>query len=196
MIAVQEACTLSPAHLQSRLQKLTNEVAPHIRATKRTATGFAFALPHSPAHLAMAEDFIRFERACCGFARFSLRSEPEAGLHWVAVEVPEPSRPQARAAVRQMYAELKRTAPRRRRWAPSLLLGSGAVFAALCCATPMLAVALGALGLGHAAQSVGPWFDAIALGLAVAAMLFAWSAYGRRPSPAASAKASQSRCKC
>lgn len=193
MSSIQTACSLTSSQLQSRLQELSAEVAPHIRAIERTKAGFAFALPTTPTHRTMAEDFIRFERDCCGFARFSLRAEPGVKLQWVEVEVPAPARPEARAAVQDMYTLLEQSA-RRGRWAPSALLGSGALFAALCCATPALAVAMTAVGLGHAVTAVGAWFDGIALVLAIAAVLFAIRA--RRRSAVGAARSPRSGCEC
>ncbi len=193
MSAIQTACSLPPKQLQSRLQKLSADVAPHIRAIERTKAGFAFALPTSPTHRTMAEDFISFERDCCGFARFSLRPEPGAELQWVEVEVPESASPQAQAAVRDMYTLLERSA-RPGRWLPSALLGSGALFAVLCCATPALAAAMAAVGLGHAVGAVGPWFDGIALVLTIAAVLFAVRA--RRRSVVDAARSPSRGCGC
>ena len=48
---------------------------------------------------------------------------------------------------------------------------AAAAFGLICCATPTLAIILGALGLGAATGTVGTTIDAIAVPLAIASLV-------------------------
>lgn len=151
--ALPNACTLSPESFRRRSEELRQSLLPRVVRLKTGDRELSFALPLDQANVADAEAFVAYERKCCGFARFACRLEPSENLVWVDVTTDA----SYRAALREWAQRLEAEAPRQGGSRPWLALGAGGIVAAAvglaCCATPMVAIVAGLVGLSTAALS-------------------------------------------
>jgi len=176
-------CSLGPEALARRRADLERDFAPRIRTARELPDGIALGFATDRETARAVADFVAFEQECCSFARYAV--ERRGGE--LVLEIRGPSG----------------TAELMRRWlppgvpiepaaspSPALRIGaSGAAASALAlllCATPVLPLALGAVGLGHLLGAVGGWVDAIAApAFAGCAALLGWSWLRRRRASAA-----------
>lgn len=76
------ACTLSDAALRVRAREVA-ELFAHATAVEELPDGYAFAFPGSDGWAHQLLDFIVFERACCPFYSFGLRSPSPHEVLWL-----------------------------------------------------------------------------------------------------------------
>ena len=164
------ACTLPTPDLRDRMKEIRTRLLPLVRTKRSIAGGFSFGLARTEANVKEAEAFVAFEQECCAFADFAVRIEGE--FVWVEITGPEDAQP----VLREMAEEF-RPQPRGRLMRAGVVGALGGIFALLCCATPALAIGLGAIGLGGQAASIGPWFDVVGralIAISGAMMVRAW----------------------
>lgn len=88
------ACTLTDADLKVRSREVA-DLFGHATAVEELPDGYAFAFPGSDAWAHQLLAFVVFERACCPFYSFSLRSPSPHDTIWLEVRG-------ERAAVKEM----------------------------------------------------------------------------------------------
>jgi hypothetical protein len=162
------ACTLDEAALRQRRAEIRAGIARQVAVTLELSDGLAFGFPASPALRAELDEFVAFERACCGFADFQVRAGPEADRLWLEVRGPEGTADFVRGMLDDDVRDPTPTqAPSRDTRLVKLgVRGLGGAFVALLlCETPLLAALLVASGLGAASADVAPWLDAVAAAL-------------------------------
>jgi hypothetical protein len=80
-MSIPIACSLSEPELRERRSTVIAELRSHVRQVTERADGYALDLAPSDEAIVAATTFIRLERRCCPFLRFTLTSEPgEAGV--------------------------------------------------------------------------------------------------------------------
>ncbi len=173
-------CTLAEPELRRRTNEIRQGLARRVTATREMEDGIAFRLAFTDQSLAEAEAFIAFERRCCEFADFTLRRDELDEALWVEIRGP--------AGTKTFFQQLmplhaadspdeSRRDPKDRLLSAGIFAAVGAAVALVCCATPVLAFALGLLGVAGATASVSLWIDSVAVPVMVASgavVVFAW----------------------
>ena len=169
------ACSLSEERQAERRKELRSGIMSRVRRVCELPDGYAFGLGLSESNEAEARAFVAFESVCCGFANYQVQRDEAQSTLWLSVRGPGGTKD----FVKQLAPEAIAVEP----WEEAAegqqsllragLAGAGAALLALiCCATPILGTALGALGLAASVAAVGFWLDAIA-GLVLLASLVA-----------------------
>lgn len=178
------ACTLSKARLAERREELRGGLIPRIRRVRELSDGYAFGLELTATDEGLARDFVAFESGCCGFASYDVVRDEAESVVWLSVRGPHGTKQLFRQLAPESIAieELPAGDPARDK---SLLragiAGLGATLVAIvCCATPILAIALGTLGLGTAVAAASLWLDILVAPLLVASLLAIGVAIWRR----------------
>lgn len=89
MTANPIACTLGEAERRARAAELRGGLLRRIRSTRNLPDGLALEFPGDPETAEQLRAFVAFEQGCCGFAEFTLRSDPGSGSQWLAVRGPD-----------------------------------------------------------------------------------------------------------
>ncbi len=162
-------CSLPADQLAAREEELHNGLAKRIVAAREMPDGIALGFPHGADVRAEIDAFIAFESQCCSFASYEVRSHPGDERLWLEIRGPAGTHGLMRRLVPPTVAveRLGRHASWRRpfRWGAGGAASALAVL--LCCATPLLPLLLGALGLVALLPWLEPWLDGAALTLLV-----------------------------
>ena len=75
-MSIPVACSLSGPELRERQRTVIAELRGHVRQVTEHEDGYALDLSPSDEAIAAATAFIRLERRCCPFLRFTLTIEP------------------------------------------------------------------------------------------------------------------------
>ena len=75
-MSIPIACSLSGPELRERQQTVIAELRGYIRHVAERADGYALDLTPSDEAIDAAMTFVRLERRCCPFLRFTLTIEP------------------------------------------------------------------------------------------------------------------------
>ena len=75
-MSIPIACRLSEPELRERQATVIAELRGHVRQVTERADGLALDLAPTDEAIVAATTFIRLERRCCPFLRFTLTSEP------------------------------------------------------------------------------------------------------------------------
>jgi hypothetical protein len=75
-MSIPIACRLSEPELRARQATVIAELRGHVRHVTERADGLALDLAPTDEAIVAATTFIRLERRCCPFLRFTLTSEP------------------------------------------------------------------------------------------------------------------------
>jgi mercuric ion transport protein len=177
-------CTLSKERRAERREEIRSGIMQRIRRVRELPDGYAFGLDLCAGDEAAARDFVAFERECCGFARYDVARDEAESVLWLSVRGPGGTKD----FVKQLAPSGIAIEPAQpgdgggqERLLRAGFAGIGAaIFAIVCCATPMLAVALGAMGLGAAVASASSWLDAAIAPLLLASLLAIGVATWRR----------------
>ena len=181
-------CTLSEAAMAERRTELRDGIMQRIRRVRELSDGYEFGLASNALDEACARDFVAFESECCGFASYHIRRDEAQSLIWLSVRGPGGTKEFVRQLAPEsitIEAAQATDGGQDKRLLHGGIAGLGtALFAIVCCATPMLAIGLGWIGLGAAAVSAGRWLDwaivplvlasVIAIGLALWRRRMAW----------------------
>lgn len=95
--ALESRCTLAPDALAARKPVVRNLLG-EARATRKLADGVALEFDRNPAMRKRIEDFVAFERGCCGHLTFAVRDRRRDRKIDLAVTSPDP---QVRSAIWQ-----------------------------------------------------------------------------------------------
>lgn len=175
-------CTLSVPNQGARKAELESGLAALIQEVRSLADGYALRFAAGEGVRAAVDDFIAFERECCAFMTFEIRDVAGGGL-WLELRGPDGTVDFLRDWIPQPGGHSAGGGLSWRLWAAAVG-GAGALFALVCCATPLLAVLLGVVGLGASMASIAPLVDFAALVLvAIAAVLLALEWRSRRRQP-------------
>ncbi|MCP4005091.1 MAG: hypothetical protein GY725_12930 [bacterium] len=162
-------CTLPEDQLAQRKRELRSGLARCIEAAQYLSDGLALRFAESSEMRAELARFIEFEQSCCGFARFSLQTDAAQDALWLEVRGPSGTSDFAKQLVPPKIA-IALVDPA----APGSLVKLGlagaasALFAIVCCATPMLVLGMSAIGFSAATASVALGIDLLALPLLIA----------------------------
>ncbi len=173
------SCSLPLDALARRKEELRRGFATRIVAARELPNGIALGFEPGPDTDAEVEAFVAFESDCCGFADYQVHSDPQGERLWLQIRG---AGVLMRALVPPTVAiEPLEAAPG---WRRPLRWGAGGAASAItlliCCATPLLPVLLGALGLAAALPWLAPWLDGAALVLLVAACVpLGWALHRR-----------------
>lgn len=173
--ALPEVCRLSPDSFDRRIANLRRILLPRVVRSSLGDGKLSFALRLEGSNVADAEAFVEYERRCCGFARFEHRVDPSQSLVWVDITTDAAHQ----STLVEMAGMLQPNEPAR--W---LAVGGWGVVTGVlglaCCATPIVAVVAGLLGLSVATFSgfVDMTFGAV-LVTSLAAVAY-WIVRGRR----------------
>lgn len=79
------ACVLSaiPKEMRSSHESNAQRIFGAVQEVQELPTGYALRLPNEMEFLQTVVEFIRYERLCCPFFRFTLEIEPEEGPFWL-----------------------------------------------------------------------------------------------------------------
>jgi hypothetical protein len=167
------ACTLPEERQAERRKEIRAGIMQRIRRVRELPDGYAFGFDLVASDEAEVRDFVAFERECCGFARYDVERDEADSALWLSVRGPGGTK----ECVKQLVpdsVQVERAAGehgREKRLLRAGFAGIGAALVAIvCCATPMLAIALGAVGLGAAVASASLWLDAIVAPLLLASL--------------------------
>ena len=83
------ACTLSDADFRQRREELLKTVAAAVVKKQELANGFAYSFPTEAKWISELAQLITFERECCPFLQFALRTDPGSGPIWLELTGPE-----------------------------------------------------------------------------------------------------------
>ena len=182
-------CSLSADQLDERKEELRSGLAQRIVAARELSDGIALGFPAGAAMRAEIDAFIQFESDCCSFAKYQVAGHEGDDRQWLGIRGPAGTHGLMRRLVPATVAvEMLETVPgwlRPLRWGAAGL-GSG-VALLICCATPLLPLLLGALGVAALLPWLGPWLDGAALLLLIVSCGLLGLALHRR----ASARAAQ-----
>jgi hypothetical protein len=158
------ACSLAEQARRRRAEELRGGLLGRIERVRDLPDGVALRFP--AADLDAVREFAAFESGCCGFASFEIRPEGGGEFLWLEIRGPAgtaefvhgwlPAAPTERDSNRLLRSGLVSVA--------------GAAGALLLCATPALALLLGAVGLGGTAATIGRAADVVAIPLLLAAL--------------------------
>ncbi len=168
------ACSLPSERLQTRREELRTGLIPRIRRVRELADGYAFGLDLTPKDEAEARDFAAFESGCCGFASFNVERDEAESMVWLSVRGPRGTVEIFRQLAPESIAIERAPAggDRDKSLLRAGVAGLGATLAVIvCCATPILALVLGTVGLGAAIATVGMWLDLMIAPLLLASLL-------------------------
>jgi mercuric ion transport protein len=179
------ACSLSEERQAERRKELRSGIMSRVRRVRELPDGYAFGLGLDPADEAEAQDFVAFESQCCGFANYEVRRDEAQSTLWLSVRGPGGTKTFVKQLAPESMAiepcEDEAAATGQKSLLRAGLAGAGAaLFALICCATPILGLTLGALGLGAAAAAAGFWLDAIAAPVLLASLAVIGTALWRR----------------
>jgi hypothetical protein len=177
-------CTLSKEQRAERREEIRSGIMQRIRRVRELPDGYAFGFDLCAGDEAAAHDFVAFERECCGFARYDVARDEAESVIWLSVRGPGGTKEFVKQLAPPGIA-IESVRPGdgggQKRLLRAGIAGFGAaVFAIVCCATPMLAVALGAIGLGAAVATASSWLDAAIAPLLLASLLAIGVATWRR----------------
>lgn len=174
------SCTLSRDALDARREGALNELFSKARGFEARSDGYRALFPDSPAIRDEIEAFRSFESDCCSFMKIAIRPRAD-GLIAVDMTGPEGTREFLARHAPSSVARASETAPGRRAiWA----VAASSAAALVCCATPMLGIALGAAGLAHHTGNVAAAIDIAApAGLLAAGTALAVSRFRARKGP-------------
>ena len=163
-------CSLPQESQAERRKQLGSGIMGRIRRVRELPDGYAFGLELSEPDEAAAH---AFESECCGFASYQVERDAAQSAIWLSVRGPGG----AKDFVKQLVPDSVAVEPCAHPSTPtkSLLRGGltgagAALFALICCATPVLGIALGAVGLGAAVAAAGFWLDVIAAPVLLASL--------------------------
>ncbi len=183
--AAEVVCTLSKQEQGKRREELMDGIMQRIRRVRELSDGYAFGLDLTEEDEACARDFVAFETECCGFASYDVaRDEAESAI-WLSVRGPAGTKKLARQLV-PARVSIEAMQEGDAGWTPRNLLRVGiagtaaAVIGIVCCATPMLAIVLGVIGLSAAVASASVWLDAVAVPLLLVSLFAIGVASWRR----------------
>ncbi len=170
-------CTLSEADLARRREELRQGLLEHVRAVDDLADGYALHFTADDERRQELRAFIDFEESCCSFLSFAIVEDDTHTTPGVRLDLRgpdgtreflEPWLHEARSKQRRLAADpggkdtvhnAGKGSPRNRRALGVGMASAASLFALICCATPMLAVALGALGFGALTADVAGAID-------------------------------------
>jgi hypothetical protein len=177
------ACTLSEEQQAERRKELRSGIMQRVRRVRELSDGYEFGLDANGANEACVDDFVAFESECCGFASYRVRRDEALSAIWLSVRGPGGTK----AFVRQLAPESITIEPastggsKEKRLLRGGIAGLGtALIAIVCCTTPLLAIALGSIGLGTAVVSAGEWLDRAIVPVVLASLLAIGLALRRR----------------
>ena len=176
-------CSLPAEQRQRRAEDLRRELLPRLLAWRPLPAGFAVRLPDDAESRRLAEDFVAFERGCCGFAEYAIRSDADRDAIWLEVRDPEDGMAALRAFVARSVPQEpdpgteERGSGMLRAGVTGMLLS---VVALLVCATPALALVLAGLGASVAVADAARVVDGVAIALLAAGLALAVVALRRR----------------
>lgn len=151
--ALPEVCSLPRESFRVRIENLRRSLLPRVVRSSLGEGRLSFALPLEGTNVADAEAFAEYERQCCGFARFAHRVEPAESLVWVEITTDAAHQSTLVEMAKLLQPEAP-AGPSGRRW---LAVGGWGVVTGLlglaCCATPVVAMGAGLLGLSAATFS-------------------------------------------
>jgi hypothetical protein len=75
-MSIPIACSLSESELRERQRTVIDELRSHVRQVIERPDGYALDLTPTDEAIVAATTFIRLERRCCPFLRFTLTIEP------------------------------------------------------------------------------------------------------------------------
>lgn len=162
-------CSLPADQLALRKEELGNGLARRIVAARELPDGIALGFRPGADVRAEIDAFIAFESRCCSFPSYNVRTHEGDERTWLEIRGPVGTSALMGRLVPPTVAveRLGSSASWRRpfRWGAGGAASAVAVL--LCCATPLLPLLLGALGLAVLLPWLGPWLDGAALALLV-----------------------------
>jgi hypothetical protein len=154
-------CTLPAAERRARGEELRRGLMRRVRRVEETEHGALLRFALRAEIAAEVREFVAFESACCEFLTFEVTEDGSLGE--IRLELGGPPGTKGFLAP---WLSVPHPPQSPARWIRAGIVGVvGAAGLLVCCATPMLALALGALGVGGAIGRVGPAVDLAALGL-------------------------------
>ena len=166
-------CDLEGAELEARRAWIRREIRPRVVGREALDDGIALRFHRSPENEALLEDFVAFERGCCGGLRWTLEAADRDALR---LEIR--GRPPESDFFRRLLADEAPPAPSHARRALQAL-GLGSIGALLvCCGGPALIAILGG-AVGATAWRALDTPEAIAVAT-VGLSTGAWLWLGRR----------------
>ena len=145
----RECCSLSEQARTLRSAELAVGLMGRVREVRELPEGYALRFDSTPEARGELEEFVEFERRCCAFLGFEIRTQGDE--LWLSVTGSPSARKQIRGLLRRTGVELPiETAPgpARKGLLGAVSSGIAGMGAIACCATLALPWALGALGLG------------------------------------------------
>lgn len=179
MSDIREICTLNDEEFAARTKELRAGLMQKVRSRELLSDGFALVFDATSQIHRELEEFVTFERRCCGSLEFSIREAQDA-LHLEIRGLDPASGPysslgasggsQTNPVVADVFEDEDRGGPGWKRIARSLGLG-GVVSLAVCCGLPIgVALIVGAAAAAPLAVLDDPWTIA-AVGLGFTAFL-------------------------
>ena len=155
-----------------------------IKRVRELPDGYAFGLDLTRSDEACAREFVAFESKCCGFASYAVERDPAEHVVWLSVRGPRGTKEFARqlvpASISIEASQAGEADGNRTLLRAGFAGAAAALIGIVCCATPILAVALGVIGLGAAVASASLWLDAVAAPLLLISTLAIGVASWRR----------------
>ena len=92
-IDIPVVCSLSPAELEERQNRVLAQMSQAILETRETATGYTFRFAPAKETITQLAQVIALESECCPFITFQLTATSGNGPLWLELIVPEDAKP-------------------------------------------------------------------------------------------------------